>query len=124
VALLFEVVVEDRHLELIGDLALIVVAEDDADELLIDEDLGGIVLPRPLAHLDVGQPEDLLEIMFELKDFVPSHRSHPTKIALSIASLGVIRFVIASDHLVHGKSGFLAAGEANLARGHARHSPA
>lgn len=122
-ALLFEIVIEDRHLELIGDLALIVVAEDDADELLIDEDLGGIVLPRPLAHLDEGQPEDLLEIMFELKDFVPSHRSHPTKIALSIASLGVIRFVIA-DHLVHGKSGFLAAGEADLARGHARHGPA
>jgi hypothetical protein len=85
-ALLFEIVVEDRHLELIGDLALIVIAEDDADELLIDKDLGGIVLARALAHLDVRQAEYLLEIMFELKDFVPSHRSHPTKIALSLAA--------------------------------------
>jgi hypothetical protein len=79
--LLFEVVVEDRHLELIGDLALIVVAEDDADELLIDENFGGVVLPRALPHLDMRQPEYLLEIMFELEDFVPRHRPHSTRLS-------------------------------------------
>ena len=36
---LFQVEIEDRHLKLIGDLALVIVAEQDADELIVDIDL-------------------------------------------------------------------------------------
>ena len=49
--LVFQVEIEDRHLKLIGDLALVVVAEQDADELFIDIDLGGIVLSAGAAAL-------------------------------------------------------------------------
>ncbi len=44
--LLLEVDLEDRHLELVGELALFLLAKEDADELVADEDLGRVVLLR------------------------------------------------------------------------------
>src|SRR4029078_2007734 len=73
-----EVVVEDRHLELIGGLAFVVVAEQNADELIADIHLGGILLARPLLHFKGRQPEHALQIALKLDDFVSRHSTSPS----------------------------------------------
>ena len=52
---------------------LVVVDEQDADELLADIDLGGVLLLRPRHHADLGIAEHALEIGVELPDFLNVH---------------------------------------------------
>jgi hypothetical protein len=77
--LLLQIIVEDRHLKLIGGLTLVIVAKDDANELLIDKYLGGVLLARTLAHLELRVPEHSLQIALKLENFFPSHRSSPIR---------------------------------------------
>jgi hypothetical protein len=77
--LVLQIIIEDRHLKLIGGLTLVIVAKDHADKLLIDEDLGGVLLARTLAHLELRVPEHSLQIALKLENLFPSHRSSPIR---------------------------------------------
>ena len=72
-ALLDQIVLEDRHLELERAVVVLVIDEQDADEFLADIDLGRIVLFRPRHHADLGISEHALEIGVELPDFLNVH---------------------------------------------------
>jgi hypothetical protein len=68
-----QVFLEDRHLELEGTVVVFVVDEQDADELLTDIDLGGIILFRARHHANFLVAEYALEIGVELPDFLNVH---------------------------------------------------
>lgn len=64
--------VEDRHREVVGQLALFFVLIDDAEKLVLEVNFSGIVLPR--ARLDnEGLIEIALQIGLELADFFRFH---------------------------------------------------
>ena len=64
---------EDRHLEIVRAVVVLVVDEQHADELLADIDLGRVVLLRPRHHANLGVAEHALEIGVELPDFLNVH---------------------------------------------------
>ena len=72
-ALLDQIVLEDRHLELERAIVVLVVDKEHADELFADIDLGGIVLLRPRHDTDLGIAEHALEIGVEFSDFLNVH---------------------------------------------------
>src|ERR1700730_14217972 len=72
-ALLDQIVLEDRHLELKRAVVIFIVDKQDADEFLADIDLGRIVLLRPRHHANPGISEHTLEISVELPDFLNVH---------------------------------------------------
>ena len=65
-----EIDVENGHREIVGQIAVLVVAEDDAQKLVTEINLCRIVLPRPRLdhHLLV---EDTLEIAWDLLSTLP-----------------------------------------------------
>src|SRR5690606_16338946 len=65
-----EIDVEDRHREIVGQLAVVVVLEDDAEELLTEIDLARIVLARACLDLKLRVLERALEVGVEFPDFV------------------------------------------------------
>src|ERR1700757_3273144 len=74
-ALLDQIVLEDRHLELERAIVVLVIDEQHADELLADIDLGRIVLLRARHDPDLGIAEHALEIGVEFPDFLNVHGS-------------------------------------------------
>jgi hypothetical protein len=72
-ALLDQVVLEDRHLELERAIIVLIVDKQDADELLADIDLGGVILLRARHYANLGIAEHTLEIGVELPDFLNVH---------------------------------------------------
>src|SRR3569833_1160629 len=64
-----KIVFEDRHLELIGPIVVLVIDEQHADEFLADINLRGIVLFRARHDADFLIAERALEISVELSDF-------------------------------------------------------
>ena len=74
-ALLDQIVLEDRHLELERAIVVLVIDEQHADEFLADIDLGRIVLFRPRHHANLGIAEQALEIGVEFPDFLNVHGS-------------------------------------------------
>jgi hypothetical protein len=68
-----EIEFQDRHLELIGDLAILVIAVDHADEFVGNIDLGRVLRLRPRADLDGVVLEGLAKICLELHEFVTVH---------------------------------------------------
>src|SRR6266699_557775 len=74
---LLQIGAEDRHLKIVRALLVLVVHEQNADELLADVDLGGILLLRPRHHPDAGVAEQALEVRFDLTDFLNVHRCLP-----------------------------------------------
>src|SRR5215831_13783268 len=72
---LFQIGREDRHLEIVAALIVLVVDEQHADELLADIDLGGIVLFRTRHDTQPGVAEQLSHIIFQLADFLDVHGS-------------------------------------------------
>src|SRR5437867_3347703 len=69
----FQIGGQDRHLEIVGALRVLVVHEQDADEFLADIDLGGILLLGPRHHPDAGVAEQLFEIHIQFADFLDVH---------------------------------------------------
>src|SRR5262249_30973553 len=68
--------VEDRHREIVGAIAVLVVDVDHAEKLIAEIDLCGIVLARP--HLDCDlRVERALEVGVEFLDFFGLHNSSP-----------------------------------------------
>ena len=61
--------VEDGHREIVGQVAVVIVLEDDAEEFLAEIELAGIVLARARLHLQRRILERPLEIGVELADF-------------------------------------------------------
>src|SRR6202040_731603 len=74
-ALLDQIVLENRHLELKRAVVVFIIDEQHADEFLTDIDLGGIVLLRPRHHANLGIAEKAFEIGVELPDFLNVHGS-------------------------------------------------
>src|SRR6202140_5656832 len=72
-ALLDQIVLEDRHLELKRAVVVFIVDKQDADEFLANIDLGRIVLLRPWHHANFGIAEQALEIGVEFPDFLNVH---------------------------------------------------
>ena len=64
---------EDRHLEIVGALVVLVVHEQHADELLADIDLGGIILLRPRPYLNARVVEQPFQIHVDLFDVLHIH---------------------------------------------------
>src|SRR5262249_50878689 len=76
-ARLLEVDAEDRHVEIIRALAVLVVDEQDADVFVADVDFGGIVLLRARHDANARVAEQALEIGVELADFLNVHGPLP-----------------------------------------------
>ena len=74
-----DVGLEDRHLELVGPVIVLVIDEQHADEFLADINLGGIVLLRARHDADFWVAEQALEISVELPDFRNVHGVSPTE---------------------------------------------
>src|SRR5215470_19056637 len=74
---LLEIEVEDRHLELVGDLAVLLLAEEHRDELVSDENLGGIGLLWSRAHLEIWGAENLPQIILQAGNFFRFHGGSP-----------------------------------------------
>jgi hypothetical protein len=72
-SLVDEIVFEDRHLELIRAIVVLVIDEQHADEFLADINLGGIVFFRTRHDSDFLIAERALEISVELSDFGNVH---------------------------------------------------
>ncbi len=70
---LLEVDVEDRHLELVGRLALVLLAEENRDELPVHEHFGAVILLGAGAHLQRGRAEGLAQIGLQASDFLGVH---------------------------------------------------
>src|SRR6476660_5003787 len=60
---------QNGHVEGVGDLAVLLVFEDDADELAGDLDLHGIVLLRTLDNRDRVETKQVAQIFFQTPDF-------------------------------------------------------
>src|ERR1700751_95621 len=76
-ALLYQIVLEDRHLELERAIVILVIDEQHADEFLADIDFSGIVLFRSRHHADLRITESAFEICVELPDFLNVHSGLP-----------------------------------------------
>jgi hypothetical protein len=82
--LLFEIEIENSHVEIIRKLAILIVTEDHADELIADIDFRRIVLLRALADFDIGElefgPEKPGELLYfiGLQNGIPCYRGSPS----------------------------------------------
>src|SRR5258708_38796039 len=74
-ALLDQILLEDRHLELKRAVVVFIVDEQHADEFLTDIDLRRIVLLGSRYHPNPGIAEQALEISVEFPDFLNVHGS-------------------------------------------------
>jgi hypothetical protein len=72
-----EVLFEDRHLEIVGLIAVLVVDVDQAEELLAQLDFDAVVLPVARAHVDGAVGELDLQIFLQLEDFGLVQRAAP-----------------------------------------------
>src|SRR5690606_17171343 len=72
-----EVVVEDGHLEGIGQFIVLVVAEQDTHELIADIDLRRIILLGTLANDDGIQAEGRPQILLQFYNLVTVHQQSP-----------------------------------------------
>ncbi len=68
-----KIVFQDRHLKLEGPIVVFIVDKQDADKLLTDVDLSGIILLRTRHDTNFGIAEQTLEIRVEFPDFLNVH---------------------------------------------------
>jgi hypothetical protein len=74
---LFEIEIENGHVEIIGQLAILIVAEDHADEFVANIDLRRVVLLRTPADLDISELEFGPEEPGKLLYFIGLHNDVP-----------------------------------------------
>src|SRR5688572_5988641 len=80
---------QDRHREIVRQLVVLIVAVDDADEFLADEDLRRIVLPRPRLHADGLIAEEAAEVALQLLQFLDGHSWTPVSTRASSRTTAV-----------------------------------
>src|SRR5262245_9171583 len=74
---LWQIHLEDRHVEGVGHLAVFLILEDDADELTADMHFDGVGL-RPLEQRNRVEPEQVAQIFFDAPDFAAGQRLTPS----------------------------------------------
>jgi hypothetical protein len=72
-ALVDQIVFQDRHLELERAIIVLVIDEQHPNEFLADVHFSGVILLGPRNHSDLGIGEYALEISVKLPDFLNVH---------------------------------------------------
>src|SRR5438093_3374870 len=74
---LFEIEIENGHVEIIGQLAILIVAEDHPDEFVANIDLRRVVFLRTPANFDISELEFGPEELGKLLYFIGLHNDVP-----------------------------------------------
>src|SRR5262249_49182567 len=68
---------ENGHLKSVGDVAIFLIAEDDADEFAGNVDLDGVGLIGAFLDRDRVEAEEIAEVFFQAPDFAAGHGQNP-----------------------------------------------